>query len=131
MLERLSPAQRLERYHHLADAALAHYALEGATSVFIRHDAGVTCRVEARGGDERYLLKIAEPVGEGGGLGVERIRSVLVWLAALAQDTDVVVQEPVPNLGGELLSEVFFEDLCQPFYCALSAGSTVITSGAT
>lgn len=69
------------------------------------------------GTGRRFLLKIAEPVGEGGVDAPERFRWTLGWLAALARDTDLVVQEPIPNREGGFLTAVPVEDLAAPFLC--------------
>lgn len=115
----LSGEQRQERYSALAAAALAYYTLDEPAVTFVGHNAGVTYRVDAPRTGRRFLLKIAEPVGEGDGGRPARVRSMLLWLAALARETDLVVQEPVPNRQGELLTPVFVDDLPAPFYCSL------------
>jgi hypothetical protein len=89
----LDRAQRQERYRRLATAALAHYALAAAEPTFLAHNAGVAYRVETAGG-ERFVLKIAEPIGEGGGWATDGLEAVLAWLAALARETDLGVVAP-------------------------------------
>lgn len=115
----LSDDGRRERYRALAAAALDRYALGEATAAFVGHNAGVTYRVETPRTGRRFLLKIAEPVREGGGGAPERFRSTLRWLVALARDTHLVVQEPAPNRQGELLTAVPFDDLAAPIHCSL------------
>lgn len=115
----LSDDRRGERYRALAAAALERYALGKTTVAFVGHNGSVAYRVETPRTGERFLLKITEPVGEGGGGAPERFRSTLRWLAALARDTELVVQEPVPDLWGELLTAVPFDDLPTPFACSL------------
>jgi Ser/Thr protein kinase RdoA (MazF antagonist) len=114
----LDDEQRLGRYRRLAAAALARYDLGPAEATFLGHNAGVAYRVQTAGG-ERFVLKIAEPIGEGGGWAPGSIAAVLAWLAALARETDLVVQEPVPDRAGALLTAVAFDDLPEPFRCSL------------
>lgn len=115
----LTGDQRQARYRALAAAALTHYALDEPTVTFVGHNAGVSYRVDTPRTGRRFLLKIAEPVGEGDGGEPARVHSTLLWLAALARETELVVQEPVPNRQGELLTPVFVDDLPAPFYCSL------------
>jgi Ser/Thr protein kinase RdoA (MazF antagonist) len=114
----LDDRQRLDRYRRLAAAALEHYDLGPAEATFLAHNAGAAYRVETAAG-ERFVLKVAEPIGEGGGWAPEGIGTVLAWLAALARDTDLVVQEPVPNRLGGFLTAVAFPDLAEPFHCSV------------
>lgn len=115
----LSADRQRARYRRLAEAALAHYAIGEANAVFLQHNGGVAYRVEAERAGQRFLLKIAAPVGEGTGPEPGHLRSALVWLAALAREGDPVVQRPVPNRRGELLTTVPFGDLREPLCCSL------------
>jgi Ser/Thr protein kinase RdoA (MazF antagonist) len=117
--ESLSSEQRQERYQALARAALMHYALDKSTVTFLGHNAGVAYSVTVPDTGQRFLLKIAEPVGEGSGSEPTHLRSTLLWLAALARETDLVVQEPVLNRKAEQLTAVSIDDLPYPFYCSL------------
>lgn len=110
----LSESERAARYVRLADAALRHYELSVVTPTFIQHNGGVTYRLDAADGHPLYLLKIAEMAGEGGGIPRERMVLVMEWLAALGAEGNIVVQEPVRNRQGELVTEVVFPDLDDP-----------------
>jgi Ser/Thr protein kinase RdoA (MazF antagonist) len=116
--EGLTADQCQRRYERLARAALAAYGLADAACDLLQHNAGIAYRVTAPGG-ECFHLKIAEPAGEGWSPEPERLRAGLAWVAALACDTDLTVQGPVPNRGGELLTAVAFDDLSEPFNCSL------------
>ena len=113
----LDDEQRLGRYRRLAAAALARYDLGSAEATFLGHNAGVAYRVQTAAG-EPFVLKIAEPLGEGG-WAPAGIAAALAWLVALARETDLVVQEPIPDRAGALLSGVAVDDLPEPFHCSL------------
>jgi Ser/Thr protein kinase RdoA (MazF antagonist) len=113
----LDDEQRLERYRRLAEVALERYDIGPAEATFLAHNAGVAYRVQSADG-ERFVLKIAEPIGEGGGWAPASIAAVLAWLGALARETDLV-QEPVSDRAGALLTAVAFDDLPEPFHCSL------------
>lgn len=109
---------RRERYHRLAAASLAYYLVQYATITFLQHNGGIAYRIDATC-DERYVLKIIEPAGEGNNAGPERAAATLAWVAALARETDLVIQEPIPNRQGGLVTAVTFDDLDAPFHCSL------------
>jgi Ser/Thr protein kinase RdoA (MazF antagonist) len=115
----LSPEQRGERYQRLAEAALRHYALDHLTPVFIRHNGGVTYRLDDPAGRPHALLKIGQPAGENGATPPRRLSLVLEWLAALARESPIAVQEPIRNAQGEWLTAVEVDDLSEPFHCAV------------
>lgn len=115
----LSPRQREQRYLSLARAALAHYALDVAQPIFLQHNSGVAFHVESADRAAAYLLKIHEPVGTGRNEAAASIEARLAWLADLRRITDLVVQAPVPNCEGRLLTTVVYPDLPEPFICTL------------
>jgi len=115
-LDGLSESGQTERYVQLAAAALHHYDLGAVVPTFIQYNGGVTYRLDDLGGKPQYLLKIAEMAGETGGIPSARIALVMEWLASLAADSPLVVQEPVASRRGELVTRVDFPDLDDPFY---------------
>lgn len=115
-IEALAEADQKERYQQLADAALRHYGLGHVTPHFIRYNGGVAFRLVDAQSHPLYLLKIAESAGESGGIPPERMELVMEWLNTLAESGEIVVQEPVPSRDGNLVVEVHFPDLDDPFY---------------
>lgn len=115
----LTADEQQMRYRQLAAAALDYYDVDDANPVFIQHNAGVAYRVDTKEFSRRYVLKIAETVGDAQDVKPERIRGSMLWLLALARETDLVVQEPIPNRSGEFVTTVHFPDLREPFYCTL------------
>lgn len=102
---------QLRRIRRLAEAALEAYGLGGARLTFLRYFANITYRVDVRGqvpysagqgpyAPNRYLLRVLcagnREVAEG----------EMTWLAALRRDARLPVPEPVPTLGGELLTRI-------------------------
>jgi Ser/Thr protein kinase RdoA (MazF antagonist) len=118
--EGLNDDQRQERYLRLAQVCLKHYSIGDGEIVFIAHNAGVTYRIETPPGKQPFLLKIDQFVGEEVNLApAETLRSGLIWLDAIARQTTLVVQQPIPNHNGDFLTLVAFDDLHEPFYCSL------------
>jgi Ser/Thr protein kinase RdoA (MazF antagonist) len=71
-------------------------------------------RISAQNG-EQFLLRIYHPRRTS----VEVVRSELLWLAALSQDTDLSVPKPVLNKEMQFVTVVTDENLAQPCLCAL------------
>jgi Ser/Thr protein kinase RdoA (MazF antagonist) len=115
----LSPDQRARRYTAIARAALDHYALGAVEPVFLQHNSGLAFRVDSLRDRTRFLLKIHEPIGESGAMRAEQIKARLEWLIDLRRATGLVVQEPVPNGVGDLLTSAYHADLTLPFLCTL------------
>jgi Ser/Thr protein kinase RdoA (MazF antagonist) len=115
----LSPDQQEQRYETIARAALAAYDLGAVQLVFLQHNGGLVFRVESADRAKRYVLKIHEPVGTGSAATAEQIRARLDWLAGLSRATNLVVQDPIPNRAGELLTSACCSDLLEPLHCTL------------
>src|SRR5688572_28182474 len=114
--EGLNDDQRQNRYLRLAQACLKHYAVVDGKIIFIAHNAGVTYRIETLPGKQPFLLKIDQFIGEEANLApTETLRSGLIWLDAIARQTSLVVQQPLPNHNGDFLTLVAFDDLHEPF----------------
>jgi Ser/Thr protein kinase RdoA (MazF antagonist) len=102
---------RLRRLRKLAEAALEEYGLAGANLTFTHSEGNVIFRVDVPGPTpdqkwddpyvpNRYNLRI---------LATSQIKDVLgelTWLAALRQEADLPVPEPVSTLNGELLTRI-------------------------
>jgi Ser/Thr protein kinase RdoA (MazF antagonist) len=105
----------------IAKRALAEYDMQGCTLAFIRHSDNATFRVE-KPGSEPFLLRIHIPITIAmgtHGADPEAINSELLWLEALSQDTDLVLQKPVRNQAGELVSRIPVEGFDGPVNCTL------------
>jgi Ser/Thr protein kinase RdoA (MazF antagonist) len=108
-------------FDDVARRAVAEYNITGYTLTFIRHSDNVTFKVEARGSGS-HLLRIHVPVTTAmGAHGADSgaVNSELLWLEALSQDTDLVLQKPVRNRAGALVTQVPAENAASPVNCTL------------
>jgi Ser/Thr protein kinase RdoA (MazF antagonist) len=108
-------------FEHIARRALAEYNLQGCSLAFIRHSDNATFKVE-KPGSEPFLLRIHIPITTGmgsHGADPEMINSELLWMEALSQDTDLVLQRPVRNQAGELVTRIPVDDVDEPVNCTL------------
>src|SRR5437868_11251635 len=95
----LSYGAQVRRMADLARVALAAYPLAGLRVRLQAHRYNTTFRVVAPGGD-RYLLRIPRASQ----ISLEAAQAELLWLAALRQETPLIVPEPVPNREQRLLT---------------------------
>jgi Ser/Thr protein kinase RdoA (MazF antagonist) len=105
----------------LARQALAEYGLQACSFAFIQHSDNVTFRVE-KPNSEAFLLRIHQPVVTTmgtHGADLDALNSELLWLEALNQDTDLILQRPVRNQAGELVTRLYTGDGTGSIYCTL------------
>jgi Ser/Thr protein kinase RdoA (MazF antagonist) len=89
--------------------AMRHYDIEYSEISFIRHSENLTFRVFSKSKAESYLLRIHYPLS-----GIidkkwhdeKAINSELLWLQSLSKSTDILVQVPVMNKSGKLVSTI-------------------------
>jgi Ser/Thr protein kinase RdoA (MazF antagonist) len=108
-------------FKDVARRALAEYDVTGYTLVFIRHSDNVTFKLEGPGLGA-YLLRIHVPVTRAmGAHGADSsaVHSELLWLEALSRDTDLVLQKPIRNRAGALVTQVPAENAASPVNCTL------------
>jgi len=87
---------------------------------FLQHNAGAVFRVEAPERGQAYLLKLHDRIGSGTNPSAAQLEAGLRWLADVARETDLVVQEPIPTIAGPFVSQVFGSDGV-PISCTLQA----------
>ncbi len=95
----LSYRAQVRRIADLARVALDAYPLSGLRVRLQAHLFNTTFRVVAPGGDQ-YLLRIPRASQ----ISLEAAHSELLWLAALREETPLLVPEPVPNREQSLLT---------------------------
>lgn len=92
--------------------ALADYHLDETRVTFIRHHENITFQVIDQKRLEIYLLRLHKPINENF-IGIRQqpaaIASELLWLEALHRDTPLIVQQPVRNVKGELVTTLHLE----------------------
>ncbi|MDM9381666.1 phosphotransferase [Chlorogloeopsis sp. ULAP01] len=107
-------------YDDIAKAALTQYGMAQGQRCFLGHSGSVTFCIKTQA--EKFLLRIHRPVSTLQGDVWQRpqvIESELLWLAALRNDTEIIVQEPVKNLQGRWLTQVLADETVEVFYCSL------------
>lgn len=95
-----------------AERALENYDLPDAQLSFIRHNETITYKVTSAGSGA-YLLRIHLPLTTAlgtHGANLDMVQSELAWLLALRAETDLVLQKPVRNRSGELVTRIPAED---------------------
>ncbi len=95
-LSRRSQHQRLKT---LGQAALHHYGLTAAKLTFIADSGNTVFRVDNPTG--RYALRIHSP-----GWSPAAIADELAWLAALRQETTLIVPTPLATVDGALVQTI-------------------------
>lgn len=108
-------------YNDVANRAIAEYNINNYSLRFIRHSDTVTFKVESPGLDT-YLLRIHVPITDamgGHGADPDSLNSELLWLNALSQHTDLVLQKPVRNRTGALVTQVPMANAALPVNCTL------------
>lgn len=112
--ERLTSAGQLRRLRGLAVKALTAYDIHEPRLTTLQHEGNTTFRIDLMNG-ERYVLRIHHP----GLRTIETVRSEMMWLAALHQETDFSVPEPIPTREGNHLRVVSVEEIPEPRICVL------------
>lgn len=92
----------------LARQALSEYPIAIDHLAFIRQSDTISYQVSASGG-ETYLLCLHIPLNQAmGAHGADRnaVNSELLWLEALCQETNLVLQQPIRNKQGALVTAI-------------------------
>ena len=108
-------------FDDIARRALAQYGMQGHGLTFIRHGDNVTYKVQGPDASA-HLLRIHVPATSAmGAHGADpvAVRSELQWLEALRQDTDLVLQRPVRNRAGALVTQIPVEHDATAVNCTL------------
>lgn len=103
----------LRGYEKLALQALEAYDLPQYNLHYLAHSDNVTFRVELPAESGDCLLRIHQPVSRtmgAHGADPDNVRSELLWLEALNQDTCLVLQTPLRNRRGELVTQLTAAD---------------------
>lgn len=107
----------------IAQAALTHYGLSNAQLTFLGQSQNTTFRVETP--TDKFLLRLHVGIKAGDESLQEAwknpsvIQSELLWLNAIAQDTQLIVPQPVRNRLGEWVTSIAGIELGSPISCSL------------
>lgn len=111
--EELTERGQSRRLRRLGERALADYGVEPGEIRLEHHGHNTTFRIDSLG--ERYVLRISRPQWRTR----EQIRSEATWLAAIRQDTELVVPKPVPKSDGELVTTTGARGVPEARHCVL------------
>lgn len=112
--DNLTRLGKVRRERTLAREALALYGLENAELRLVRDTWNTIFRVDTSAG-ERYAMRISRP----GVRDLLDIKSELVWMDALARETDVIVPAPIGTRDGEFVTEQAHPAVPEPRYVSL------------
>ena len=112
--ELLTYAGQLRCLRRLATKALTAYDIHESRLTALQHEDNTTFRVDLANG-ERYVLRIHRPALRT----IESVRSEMMWLAAVRQETDLVVPEPIPTRDGNFLTLISVAEIPEPRICVL------------
>ncbi|UKS26616.1 hypothetical protein LOZ80_34740 [Paenibacillus sp. HWE-109] len=91
-------------YEKIAKEALRNYSIICKDLLYLGKSDNVTFRVNTSDGNLKYLIKIH--ISTGSSKTKDVIESELIWLEALARDTNLIIPNPVRNLEGGLITEI-------------------------
>ena len=115
-----TPPAEIERFAAIARIALRHYGLIDPVAQFLRFNENITFRVTAAAGRDRYLLRIHKSATSNFLVqSPASLESELLWLEALARDTDIVVQQPIRNKRGQMVTAITPIGETAPLLCTL------------
>jgi Ser/Thr protein kinase RdoA (MazF antagonist) len=108
----------------IAQAALIYYGLPNAQLTFLGQSQNTTFRVEMPTGDKFLLrLHVGIEAADDGSHKIWReppvIQSELLWLNAIARDTELTVPRPVQNRLGEWVTIIASKEFGSSISCSL------------
>ena len=98
-----------KEYEKIAKEALNNYSIIFDELVYLGKSDNVTFRVDTRDDNLKYLIKIH--ISTSSIKTKDVIESELIWLEALARDSNLVIPTPIRNLKDELITEIKEEKL--------------------
>lgn len=111
----LTTRGRALRLRQMALVALERYDLDVRRVRLMTNSTNGIFRVDTADG-KKHVLRISDPLGC---LSLEEIRSEMMWLAALGQDTDLGVPKPLPTREGALVTTVEVAGVPEARHCAV------------
>jgi len=109
-----------DKFEAIAKSVLADYALDEPRLSFIRQSDSVTYKVTTAN-SEPYLLRIHIPITSAmgaHGADYDMVKSEMMWLQALTRDTKLILQKPIRNRSGALVT-ISSWDRGSPVNCTL------------
>jgi Ser/Thr protein kinase RdoA (MazF antagonist) len=115
MSEMLGHDALMRSIGQLAEAALPHWGLEGATLAMINHSENTTYRVSPPGGRRPVVLRVHRD----GYHTVNGVRSELAWMRALQAEGGVQTPQAIPGRDGADIQTVSHGSMPTPRNCVL------------
>ena len=113
--EQLSRLGKMRRLHQMAVAALPRYNLAGATCNLLNASTNTLFDVRTRAG-VRWVLRIASP----GWRTLTDLQSEVMWLEALAIDTDLCTPRVIRSVDDEAVITMQTDNVPQPHNLTLT-----------
>ena len=110
----LTPRGQAGRLRRMALTALQHYDLDVRGIRLVANHLNTIFRVDTHDG-QPYILRISHPTWRT----AEDMRLELLWLQALARDTDIGAPAPQPTRAGELMVTSAAAGVPEPRRCAV------------
>jgi Ser/Thr protein kinase RdoA (MazF antagonist) len=105
----------------LARSALAEYPIKDPHLTFIQQSDSISYKVESPG-EAGFLLRLHIPLTEAmgsHGADTRAVNSELLWLEALCQDTDLILQQPIRNKQNALVTQIEAPGVMATVNCTL------------
>ena len=114
--DQLTPRGRARRLRNVVIAALADYALDVTHIRLITNEYNGIFRLDTTGG-EKVIMRVCR--ADKGPEHLRQLRSEMMWLDALARDTDSRVPHPVKTRDGAFTTTVSVEGVPEPRHCVI------------
>ncbi|MGN0166106.1 MAG: phosphotransferase enzyme family protein [Lachnospiraceae bacterium] len=86
------------------------------TKVFhLKYSENFTYRLESPGTGKKYVLRVNRP----GYHSIEELKSELVWMKALREDTDIFMADVIAGKNGQYLQQLDFPNTSESYVCTL------------
>lgn len=110
----LSQDLQIKQLEHFAHDILKHYPIELALAVSINYEYNATLKIEATNGQLFALrININSPRTP------ENLKAEVAWVRSLAQDSRVLVPEPIANNDESFYTSIFHEASQRTLHCVL------------
>jgi len=107
-------------YTKYVNEVLLQYSFVDPVVELIRHNENITYKLVEKGSEDSYLLRIHKPITanmQGVQNTQQAIHSELVFLLAWSAKSHLPVQAPVPNISGDLVTNVCIDN--EKFNCSI------------
>ena len=107
---------KLKRLNQLAQIALTHYPIKPVKVSIFSYSTNLIYRVQTEDG-QNLVLRLARP----GWRSLQDLQSGVMWMAALARDTDIPVAQVIPSKQGAFVITAVSPHVSQPWHAILQS----------